>query len=110
MRCLVSARVSAPLVLGLLALAACAPDADLGESGGSGGGGGSPPAAPDPGDAYDVPIDGVSAEQQDAFFHGDDLFELAAARGRTASARSTRGAPAARATTSGLRGPGSVRR
>src|SRR4051812_28097795 len=79
------ARFALGLSACFLCAAACSPAEDAATTGGSsttagsGGSSGSrrsrgsplPPADP-----FDVPIDGVSAEQQKAFFPGDDLFGL----------------------------------
>lgn len=72
--------------------------------------GGTVAEAPLPlGDAYDVPLDGVTPEQQQAFFEGDTLFDLALHEADGLGPLYTRSSCGA-CHDRGTRGPGSVQK
>ncbi len=101
---------SATAMLSLLAAsAACTPGADEPDpTEGSGGGRIGMVAAP-LGDPYDVPLDGVTVEQKEAFFVGDDLFDLTLHEGDGLGPLYTRSSCGACHET-GTRGPGAVQK
>src|SRR4051812_38034391 len=92
----------------LFSLAACSstpPDITKNGTGGSGGAGGGAPQ----GDPFDIPLAGISAEQQKAFFDGDNLFGLPLHDADGLGPLYTRSSCGA-CHTSGVRGPGSVQK
>jgi len=98
---------TAGFAMSLSALAACAaptPDGSASAAPGNGG-----PAAARSADPFDVPIDGVDADEEQAFFAGDDLFDLPLREADGLGPLYTRSSCGA-CHDNGTRGPGSVRK
>jgi CxxC motif-containing protein (DUF1111 family) len=101
-------RLGALAALILSSVAACSPD-ESATPPADPGAGGSAAEARRGADPFDVPIDGVSAEEQRAFFSGDELFGLPLREADGLGPLYTRSACAA-CHAEGVRGPGTVQK